>query len=349
MIHFSNNIQDALDSLLIPGRYDAVFALTDSNTKPLGKDALARWVPDAHFITIPTGDESKTLNIATQVWNHLIEHNATRKSCLINVGGGVVSDLGGFCAATYMRGIAFINIPTSLLAMVDASVGAKNGINMGSMKNYVGTFTDPLAVIIHSHFLKTLEPHHMINGWAEVIKHAIIGGGELWKMTKTIPPIEDERRWNDLIEANIQIKKNIVETDMHEAGLRKVLNLGHTVGHAIESWHLMKGKHIEHGQAVAAGIRIESAIAVDIHVLSQQTYAEIESRIDAVFERISMNKEDFSIIIDFLRKDKKNAFGKINMSLPCDIGTVQFDIPVELDIVQHALLNYAITAGSTSI
>lgn len=349
MIYFSNNLQGTLESLLSPGRFDAVFALTDNNTKSLAMDVLSRWVKESNYITIPSGDENKTLETATAVWQQLIDNNATRKSCLINLGGGVVSDLGGFCAATYMRGIACINIPTSLLAMVDASVGAKNGINMGGMKNYIGTFTDPIAVIINSDFLQSLDKEHLINGWAEVLKHAIIGGSELWNQTASLTSIEDKTRWNALIASNIDLKKRIVDTDLHESGLRKVLNLGHTLGHALETWFIKQNLHLDHGRAVAAGILIESAIAAEIHILKPNIFEEIRTRIDSVFERIPLQSKDFPAIVELLKKDKKNAFGKINMSLPCDIGTVQFDIPVELEIIQNALENYAKPKGSPAI
>lgn len=272
---------------------------------------------DMEVIEIPVGEEAKSIEVATQVWESLSDLGADRQSVIINCGGGVVTDLGGFVAATYKRGIRFINVSTSLLAMVDASVGGKTGINLHHLKNQIGTFSQAEMVIISPEFLTTLPIKEVLSGFAEMLKHGLIADYELWNQLITLDELQ-VASLSKFVERSIQIKQKVVEQDPTEKGLRRILNAGHTLGHALESWFLDNKTAITHGEAVALGLVLESYINWQRGNLSQEDFDEIFTGIQKFYDKKALpNSEQ---ILPILLHDKKNVNGKIGVLLLESIG-----------------------------
>ena len=296
--------------------YSQVAILVDENTK---KDCLSKLpeIENALIIEIKSGEEYKNISTCNFIWAQLTINNFDRNSLLINLGGGVIGDMGGFCAATYKRGLNFIHIPTTLLAMVDASVGGKLGINFKGFKNQIGLFNNPKAVFISSKFLETLEESELNSGFAEVLKHALISDNSLWLKLKNTPFTDLD--WEDIIDTSLQIKNKIVLADPFEKGERKKLNFGHTFGHAIESYYLEKGTSISHGEAVFMGMILET----EISDLSETDKNEIKNYILSNFSLPYTPKK--SNLHKFLINDKKNQNGKINFTLLNGIGNGSLD------------------------
>ena len=307
--------ENSLSKLDISG-YSKVAILVDNNTK---KDCLPKipQLDSSIIIEIKSGEEHKNINTCKFIWKQLTSHHFDRNSLLINLGGGVIGDMGGFAAATYKRGIDFIQVPTTLLAMVDASVGGKLGVDFNGLKNQVGLFSNPKSVIINPEFLQTLPDNELKSGFAEVVKYALISDNNLWKELNSTA--FDKLNWETIILTSIQIKNNIILSDPFEKGNRKKLNFGHTFGHAIESYYLQKGTPILHGEAVLMGILLE----VEISVFSQQQNNEIKNYILSNFSLPFTPKK--SDLLPFLMNDKKNKVGKINFSLLTKIGTCSVD------------------------
>lgn len=341
MIRFSGDIASDLSIWISQTPYDHIVFLADDHTATHCGHLLGAIWNKQQALVVPHGESAKTLDTARLVWEFLIEKKATRKSLLINLGGGMVTDLGGFCASVYQRGIDFVNIPTTLLAMADASTGGKTGIDFNHYKNYIGTFSAPKAVFIHTQFLRSLPEEEMKNGWAEVIKHAILAGGDLWeKVHQGIPPQQDSAVWSELISENIAIKSAIVEEDMYEKGRRRILNFGHTIGHALESVALDHGHPQKHGYCVAAGMVAESYIAHRTGLLKEETWLQIESLIDKYFPRFRNLHHQTDELLAYILADKKNSAGKISLSLPQDIGTISIGTEVPLTDILEALKYY---------
>ena len=252
----STHLQGELLSALAECEHDKLYVLTDTTTKEECLPLLQKFycMKDAQVITIPATDSHKDIESLMMVWKGLQEGGASRHSCMINLGGGMVTDLGGFAASTFKRGINFINIPTTLLAMVDASVGGKTGINFGGLKNEVGVFNDSKFVILDTEFLKTLDAENICSGYAEMLKHGLISTEAMWEELVSFDLANpDLKLLQRMVGDSVKVKERIVEQDPHEKGIRKALNLGHTFGHAFESWAL-KRKPILHGYAVAFGL-----------------------------------------------------------------------------------------------
>ena len=307
-------------------KYDKVFLLVDENTNQYCLPAILkseREFFDAKII-IPSGETNKTLETAKEIWQTLLEINANRKSLLVNLGGGTITDIGGFAASTFMRGIPFVNIPTTLLAMIDASIGGKTGVDYQGYKNYLGTFHFPEAVYIIPSLLESLDVRQLKSGFAELIKHAIVADAELWQKIEKYDDV-DFKNVEPLIRDAIQIKVDIVNQDFREAGERKKLNFGHTVGHAIESLYLQSGKNILHGEAVAIGMLVESSLSVKGKLLSKNDFEKIESIIRRFFPIPSLNDEEIKKILHLIHFDKKNHSNKIHFSLPAKIGSCHVD------------------------
>lgn len=282
------------------------------------------------IIQIEAGEQHKTLKTCEMVWYQLTECGADRNTVLLNVGGGVVTDLGGFVASTFMRGIRFVNIPTSLLGMVDAAIGGKTGVDFGGLKNMVGTFSQPEAVLIDSNFLKTLPARQYRNGLAEVLKHAFISDSSILNL---MDANEDE-----LISRSVQVKLDVVKRDEFESGERKKLNFGHTIGHAIESHFLETDKPVLHGEAIAAGMILESWISQKVVGLSNAELNSICTAIDSIFSKIAISETDWSSIKKLLVYDKKNSNGQVQFVLLRAIGdavTNQFVSEELLDQAFH--------------
>jgi len=302
--------------------YSKVAILVDENTK---RDCLYKLpkIENPLIIEIKSGEEYKNISTCNFIWEQLTINNFDRNSLLINLGGGVIGDMGGFCAATYKRGLEFIHIPTTLLAMVDASVGGKLGIDFKGLKNQIGLFNNPKVVLISHEFLETLTESELKSGFAEVVKHALISDNSLWIKLKNTPFTDLD--WEDIIDTSVQIKNKIVLADPFEKGERKKLNFGHTFGHAIESYYLEKGTPISHGEAVCMGMILET----EISDLSETKKNEIKNYILSNFALPYTPKK--SNLHKFLTNDKKNQDGKINFTLLNGIGNCSFDNLFSLD------------------
>ena len=298
-------------SKLNVSKYSKIGILVDENTKELCLPLLSK-IKKSVIIEIKSGEENKNIDTCNLIWNQLTKNSFDRDSLLINLGGGVIGDMGGFCASTYKRGIEFIQIPTSLLAMVDASVGGKLGIDFNGLKNQVGLFSNPKSVIINPKFLETLAENELRSGFAEVLKHALISDKKLWETIRNSS--FNDLDWKCIIETSVNIKNNIVLTDPKENGERKKLNFGHTYGHAIESYYLQKGTPILHGEAIFMGIIIES----ELSSLTDSDKNQIKNYILSNFQLPHFPSK--SELLSFMRNDKKNLDGKISFSLLKEIG-----------------------------
>jgi 3-dehydroquinate synthase len=296
--------------------YSKVAILVDENTKRNCLYKLPKF-DNCTIIEIKSGEEHKNITTCSFIWEELTNNHFDRKSLLINLGGGVIGDMGGFCASTYKRGIDFIQIPTTLLAMVDASIGGKLGIDFNGLKNQIGLFNNPKSVLINSEFLNTLSDNELKSGFAEVVKHALIADNNLWN--KIISTSFNDLIWEEIIETSIKIKNKIVASDPFEKGERKKLNFGHTFGHAIESYYLEKGTPILHGEAVFIGMILET----ELSPISKEDKNEIKNYILSNFTLAhTPNKSN---LLPFLMNDKKNSQGKINFSLLNKIGDCSVD------------------------
>lgn len=298
-----------------------------------GFDALA----EAEVIMLPAGEENKVLEVCFQVWETLTEAGFGRQDLLINLGGGMVTDLGGFVASVYKRGLAFINIPTSLLAMVDAAVGGKTGIDFAGLKNQIGTFAAAQATYIDTGFLQTLPSEEWANGFAELLKHALISDVQLWQDLSKIQDIQKELRF-ETIQQGVQIKAEIVAKDPSENGLRKILNFGHTIGHALESYYLNTDTPLAHGHAVAIGLLLESKLSVGQSSLTQAEFLSIETRIKSLYTLQIPN--DIEGLWALMQHDKKNDNGEVRSCLLTAIGSCIFDQKLVYADLQAALAIY---------
>lgn len=319
-----------------------VFILTDSNTiehcLPLFLQNIGI-LNKYELVEIEPGEENKNIDTVTSLWNTLTELGADRKSLLINIGGGVLTDMGGFVASTFKRGIKFINVPTTLLSMVDASTGGKTGIDLGNLKNQIGVFNIPEMVLIHPKFLNTLDARQLRSGLAEMMKHGLIADKNHWKDLNNLHEFEIENL-RKLIETSVNIKISIVDKDPKEQGLRKVLNFGHTIGHAIETFYMNTDKMLFHGEAIAIGMIAEAYLASIKTGLNKEDADTIKNIILEYFPKTTINKDDFPTILNLMKHDKKNENGAINFSLLKDIGSCTFDCMVSDKDIMNALLYY---------
>jgi len=322
------SIFSVINSFLEEKSYSDIVILVDSNTHEF---CLPLFLPEIvtnaaiEIIEIPSGEENKTIEIAIQVWETLAEINASRKSLMINLGGGMVTDIGGLIASTYKRGIDFVNVPTSLLSMVDASVGGKTGMDLNGIKNIIGTFAMPQLTLIHPEFLETLPEREFRSGLAEMLKHGLIYDKNHWEKLISIEDFNVESI-KDLIQDSVRIKKEVVENDPFESGLRKVLNFGHTIGHALESHLLESGNPLLHGEAIAVGMMVESILSYENELISREELDEISSNLIRVFGKIPIEEESIPDLLVWMKNDKKNQNNHISFSLPDGIGKSKFDI-----------------------
>ena len=337
-VDFNQNGFQKLEKLIETNNYSSVFVLVDSNTKkyclPILKNTLK--IPiKINLLTILPGEEFKTIDSCQKIWLKLSDNGADRKSLMINLGGGVITDVGGFIAATFKRGIDFVNIPTTLLSMVDASIGGKTGVNLGNLKNQIGIITNPKLVIIEPQFLKTLSDRQYKSGYSEMLKHGLISDKNYWiKLSKFY-------KKNDnilpLIYKSIEIKNKIVLKDPFENNHRKALNFGHTIGHAIESYFLQAShlKKLTHGEAIAIGMVVESSISVKNLLLKQSEADQIKKVFKSIFSIVEINKRDQEKITSLIQFDKKNSHGNVNFVLLNSIGKISIDQKVSFkEIIQ---------------
>ncbi len=344
IIGFGVDYYAALSQLINDKKYSKIVLLVDENTAQHCLNYVLHWLAvDVPFeiIEIEQGEENKTIETCTAVWESLVELNIDRKALLINVGGGMVCDLGGFVAATYKRGIDFVNIPTSLLAMVDASVGTKTGVNLGGLKNMVGSFSQPQMVLIDTAFLETLPGNQMRSGLAEMFKHGLIADASYWNQLKNLGELTTEDLLL-LIYHSVSIKNEIVLQDPFEENVRKLLNFGHTLGHVIETYsHSGKGiQPLLHGEAIAIGMILEAYISYKKDLLTKNSYLEIKETLNLMFENIVFTKNDIEICTHLLIHDKKNVNGIVQFTLLSDIGKGVINEVIESELITEAFNDY---------
>ena len=308
-LYFTEPVADVLLSLLGEGR--KAFVLTDENVwreVVCRNEELKSLVGQRMCLkVVPAGEATKSIDTATEIWRWLTENSATRSSLMVNIGGGMITDLGGFAAATFKRGMPFVNVPTSLLGAVDAALGGKTGVDFDGLKNQVGVFRQPEAVVFSTGCFATLPPEQLRSGYAEMLKHALLEGGEL--LTDTLAAADDVCTGGvslDLLKRNIQVKQSVVNEDPEEGGLRRILNLGHTVGHALEEWRQAKGKPVPHGYAVAWGLTVELALAVLRHGLDSNVYRAVAKTVGRLYGSPCVTCNDYPALHSLMRHDKKN-------------------------------------------
>ena len=325
-IYFNDSLTE-LANFVRNGNYSHFFILTDEHTAkyclPLVKEKLGD-LANYDLIEINAGEESKDIDFCIGIWKLLIDFGADRNSLMINLGGGVISDLGGFAASTFKRGIDFVHVPTTLLAQVDASVGGKTGIDIDSIKNIIGTFTQPKAVFIHDEFLNSLPDRQILSGLAEMLKHGLICDAAYWDKLKTS---DTEKPSAEMIYRSIAIKNKVVIEDPKETGIRKSLNFGHTVGHAVETYSLINdgGNHLSHGEAIAIGMVCEAWLSNKKCGLSEQELTEITDVITGLYPKYFIEEAANDQLYALMLKDKKNRKGKINCTLLKQIGMYSID------------------------
>ncbi|MDT8393591.1 MAG: 3-dehydroquinate synthase family protein [Bacteroidales bacterium] len=331
------------------GETEKYLLLADTNTAkhclPIIKNSPLS-IPEAHIITIEAGEGSKNTGNLNFVWTRLQQAGAGRSTTLINLGGGMITDLGGFAASTYKRGIPFINIPTSLLGMADAAIGGKTGINLGQVKNQAGSFAHPEAVVIWPGFLYTLPIEDLLSGYAEMIKTALVSDKSLFAKIANIDPGSTERNKfignisGTLLREVAVIKKNICDTDFFDHGQRQCLNFGHSIGHAIEAMYLKWQQPLPHGYAIACGMICEAYLSEALAGLSHDDCERVQGLLTAIFPGIALQTKDLEEIIGLIRQDKKNTGGKIQMSLLQAIGQCTAGITCPEQLIRNSLIRY---------
>lgn len=321
------------------GKPQTIF-VTDSNTCALTRKlALTGLLADCPVITVPAGDENKNLESLTHIWKELQTHNATRKSLIVNIGGGMITDLGGFAAATFKRGLRFVNIPTTILAAVDAATGGKTGINFAGLKNEIGCFRNADHVIISDIFYSTLPAPERLSGYGEMLKHALLSGEPLLYETLKLDILAPH--CSDMLAAvkrSVQVKKKIVDDDPYENGLRKSLNLGHTAAHAYESLAMAKGKPIAHGIAVAWGLITDLVLSKLLLAADSAWLYKLADKIAETYPAPNFTCDDYPQLLEFMRHDKKNASPTgINFTLLRQPGQPELNCIADTDNIVAAL------------
>jgi len=340
-VYFNNEGYKALNEF-IKKSHKKVFVLVDENSHqhcyPIFRNEIEAEV-NFELIEIESGEINKNLDTCVGLWNSLTELGADRKSLLINIGGGVITDMGGFVASAFKRGIQFINIPTTLLSMVDASVGSKTGVDLGVLKNQIGFFADPQMVLIDPKFLETVPKKEITSGKAEIIKYGLTYDKNIWQDFLKNGENVDLLK---LIHRSIAIKNEVVIEDKLEGGLRKILNFGHTIGHAVESYFLKSTdkKTLTHGEAIALGMITESYISSQLLDLPKTELDNIKQTIVSIFGKIPLLKEDYSAVLDLMKHDKKNINGQINFVLINGIEDYRIDCKVPTKLIEASLDYY---------
>lgn len=317
-------------------RHTKVGVLVDENTERHCYPQIKEKLGPHCIIRVASGEQHKTLNTCASIWDQLTQLKFDRHSILIIVGGGVLGDMGGFCAATYKRGIDFMLLPTTLLAQVDSSIGGKLGIDFGTYKNHIGVFQQPVATLIFTDFLETLPRRELRSGFAEVIKHCLISDKRMWNVIrkKTL----DQQPWTTLVRHSVAFKDRVTKKDPKEKGLRKILNFGHSIGHALEGHYLHSTSSLLHGEAIAAGMVLEAAVAARKKLIQQPELTEIAAFIHSIYGKI--NLPDMEVLVSIMAQDKKNKGNKILLALPKGIGKAVWDVPVSETEVRHAMEFY---------
>ena len=341
-IHFNESGYEAIHEILIERNYSSLFILVDENTNEF---CLSKFLPQLateipiEIIEIEAGEGMKNISTCVEIWSILSDLGADRKSVLINLGGGVITDLGGFIASTFKRGIDFINVPTTLLGMVDASIGGKNGVDLGVLKNQVGLIAIPQLLLIDTSFLESLPQTQMRSGLAEMLKHGLIYDKNYWNQFLDLENLNFDDL-DTLVYRSVEIKNEIVMQDPTEKGIRKALNFGHTLGHAIESHFLERAIPLLHGEAIAIGMILESYISKEQNKLSHIEYDEIKKVLLAIFGKQTFSLEDINSIQNLLIHDKKNEYGKVQFTLIDSIGTILLNQSASNDLIFNSFNDY---------
>ena len=339
-----------LANFIQENNFKKILILTDENTKVHCLDLffsnikktdkkIAEMVSStSYYFSVEPGENAKNLKTSNHIWEFLTENGFKRNDLIINLGGGMVSDLGGFVASTYMRGIQFVNIPTTLLGMVDASIGGKTGIDLNGIKNIIGTFQFAKLVLIDVEFLNSLSKKQIAAGYAEMIKHSLIDNNHEWKKISKINSLEDIN--HDMIYRSINIKVGIIENDPMELNIRKYLNYGHTLGHAIESYLLGTEQEILHGEAIAIGLILETYISHLKRDFDLVLTNEIKNHINKHYEIIELSEDSILNIIDLLKYDKKNNNDRPMFVLLNNVGEVKINQAVDIKQIKEAFKFY---------
>jgi 3-dehydroquinate synthase len=332
-------IRHTLEQVLQNTSFSRLFVLTDENTAAHCYPLISNILPAEHLhMSVPAGEEHKTLQTCSSIWSQLTSAGLDRQALVINLGGGVITDMGGFCAATYKRGVRFVNIPTTLLSQVDASVGGKLGVDFEGYKNHIGLFGEPEAVLVDPVFLKTLPQRELRSGYAEVVKHALIADTSYWQKLQEQEQWQ-ELDWQSIISHSIGVKGAVVSQDPTEKGLRKILNFGHTLGHALESYRLEghTDQRLLHGEAIAAGMICEAWLSAQKSELSEKDLVEIARYISSVWPEPMAKPEDIPSILARLDQDKKNEGKQVLFSLLKAPGESVYNIAVQQAEARQAL------------
>ena len=342
-IIIADNLEQSLAEAIGKVEHDKLFVLTDTTTKelcwPVVKDYAV--MKDAIVITIAPTDEAKTLETLASVWTALQKSGATRHSLMVNLGGGMVTDLGGFAASTFKRGMTYINIPTTLLSHVDASVGGKTGINFGGLKNEIGVFNCARCVILSSTFLRTLDRENLLSGYAEMLKHGLLSSKEDWSELLCFDiSAPDYDTLQTLVAKSVYVKEQIVNEDPTEKGIRKALNLGHTAGHAIESLALKEGRTVLHGYAVAWGLLMELYLSARKCGFPAKEMHQMEAYVKEHYGKFLYECKHYDMLCDFMSHDKKNQGSNINFTLLGGIGDIRINQTASMEEIEEMLDYY---------
>ena len=326
-ILLSEHLAETLGKALDKCAYDKLFVLTDEHTRELCLPLVDTCLPTGReLITIAPGDCHKNLETLAYVWNELSNRKGTRRSLMLNLGGGMVTDLGGFAAATFKRGITYINIPTTLLAMVDASAGGKTGINFNGLKNEIGAFSPARFVLLDTEFLRSLDDENIRSGYAEMLKHGLISDTEHWAELLNFDPARpDYDALRSLVSRSVSIKERIVEQDPREKGIRKALNFGHTAGHAFESLALEQGQPRLHGYAVAWGIVCELYLSCLRTGFPKDKLRQTVQFIKETYGTFDFDCKQYDRLYEFMTHDKKNESDAVNFTLLADVGNIRIN------------------------
>lgn len=343
-----NDLKTELGNLLRSVDYDKLFVLTDTHTRNVCYPLIAG-VPEvggAPVLTVEAGDMNKNIDQVQAIWMRLSSEGASRKSLLLNLGGGMITDMGGFAAATFKRGIRSVNVPTTLMASVDAAVGGKTGVNFNGLKNEIGSFYPPLCVLIDSAFLRTLDLENILSGYAEMIKHGLIGDRSIYGEVLGFDLDRiDYEALNGLVARSVAVKERIVAEDPFEQGIRKALNLGHTVGHAFESLSFRQERPVLHGHAVAAGLVCELYLSYKVCGFPREDLSRTVHYIREYYPAFAYSCDDYETLCELMKHDKKNEAGIVNFTLLADIGEVCINQAVTREILLESLDFYRESFG----